>query len=62
MIELTSKMRFDTRSHGTGVSINDSILMNMWNIHKTTLIESPVSFGNVVQGITGGGGYSTWVK
>jgi acetyltransferase-like isoleucine patch superfamily enzyme len=56
MTVLTSKMRFDTRSRGQGVFIRDSISMNMWNIHKTTFIEAPVSFGNISQGIVGGGG------
>ena len=53
MISLTSAMRFDTRSHGHGIFIRDSIFMSAWNINKTTYIECPTSFGNSGKGVCG---------
>ena len=46
MTPLTSVMRFDTRTHGQGIFIRDSIIMSAWGINEITKFECPVSIGN----------------
>jgi hypothetical protein len=52
MTELTAKMHFETK-RGQGLFIRDIIQMNVWNIAKETVLESPLSFGSTSANVGG---------